>query len=203
MHNTVKKFILVLLLTQPVMASLLSDSALRLIKTGNEISSPSVVMSGQKLLLKGMFERNDWDAAYESSKQARSGNRLMGYPPQVHMANKILATLLKKGYDPAIYDTALYLLDGESGFVRDELTALNLFEESVRTRTNPKSAFVAAIIRNESLVLLTKDKRRIDELIAFAILNRVKGAVQYQAQYINNRGGRLQVKNWRKWLASQ
>lgn len=185
------------------MASPLSDGALRLIKTGNEIGSANVVMSGQKLLLKGMFQLNDWDAAYESSKQTRAGNRLMGYPPQVSMANKILATLLKKSYDPAIYDTALYLLDGESGFVQDELTALNLFEESVRTHTNPQSAFVAAIIRNESLVLLAKDKQRIDELITFAILNRVKGAAQYQTQYINNRRGRLQVKNWRKWLTNQ
>lgn len=202
MRNMIKIFGLILL-AQSAMASPLSETALRLIKTGNEISSPSVVMSGQKLLLKGMFQLNDWDAAYESSKQIRAGNRLMGYPPQVSMANKVLAKLLKKGYDPVIYDTALYLLDGESGFVQDELTALNLFEISVRTHANPQSAFVAAIIRNESLVLLAKDRPRIDELITFAILNNVKGAIQYQTQYINNRRGRLQVKNWREWLTKQ
>ncbi|AYQ55825.1 hypothetical protein MS2017_0063 [Bathymodiolus thermophilus thioautotrophic gill symbiont] len=188
---------------QPVVASSLSEGALRLIQTGNEINSPSVIMSGQRLLLKGMFKFNDLDAAYESSKQVRSGNRLMGYSPQIPMANKILATLLKKGYDPAIYDSALYLLDGDNGFVQDALMALNLFEESVRMYANPQSAFIAAVIRNESLVSVLKDKWRIDELITFAVLNRVKGAVQYQAQYINNRQNHLQVKNWRNWLANQ
>lgn len=202
MRNTIKNLGLTLL-TQSVIASPLSDSALMLIKTGNEIDSPSVVMRGQKLLLKGMFKFNDLDAAYESSKQARIGNHLMDYPPQVPMANKILTTLLEKGYDPAIYDTALYLLDGESGFVQDELMALNLFEESVRMHANPRSAFIAAIIRNESLVSIFKDKQRIDELITFAILNHVKGTIQYQTEYINNRRGRLQVKNWRNWLDSQ
>jgi hypothetical protein len=39
---------------------------------------------------------------------------------------------------------------------------------------NPQSAFVAAVIRNESLAPITKDKQRIDELITFAILNKVK-----------------------------
>jgi hypothetical protein len=32
---------------------------------------------------------------------------------------------LNQGYEPAIYDSALYLLDGDSGFVKDELMALN------------------------------------------------------------------------------
>ena len=34
-------------------------------------------------------------------------------------------------------------------------------------------------------------------------LNRVKGAAQYQTQYIDNRSGHLQVKNWRNWIVSQ
>ena len=85
----------------------------------------------------------------------------MGYSPQATTANKLLEKLIVKGYDPAIYDAALYLLDGESGFVKDELMALNLLEESVKTRANPQSAFVAAVIRNESLVAGFKDKQRI------------------------------------------
>ncbi|SFV88943.1 hypothetical protein MNB_SUP05-SYMBIONT-7-590 [hydrothermal vent metagenome] len=202
MHNIIKTFGLILL-TQSVMASSLSDAALRLIKTGNEIDSPSVVLSGQKLLLRGMFQLNDLDAVYESSKQTRAGNSVMGYAPQVVMANQLLMKLLAKGYDPAIYDVALYLLDGESGFVKDELMALNLFETSVRTHANPQSAFVAAVIKNESLVPGFKDEVRIDELITFAILNRVAGAEQYQTRYIINRRGRLQVNNWREWLAER
>ncbi|CAC9611433.1 hypothetical protein [uncultured Gammaproteobacteria bacterium] len=194
---------ILLLLIQPTIASPLSEGALKLIQTGNEINSPSVVMSGQRLLLKGMFKFNDLDAAYESSKQVRAGNRLMGYSPQITAANKILATLLKQGYDPAIYDSALYLLDGNNGFVQDKLMALNLLEESVRMHANPQSAFVAAVIRNESLVPVLKDKRHIDELITFATLNRVKGAAQYQRQYIDNRNGHLQVKNWRNWIVNQ
>jgi hypothetical protein len=35
-------------------------------------------------------EFNDLDAAYESSKQVRAGNRLMGYSPQITAANKNL-----------------------------------------------------------------------------------------------------------------
>ncbi len=202
MHNIIKIFGLILL-SQLAMASPLSDTALRLIKTGNEIRSPSVVLSGQRLLLRGMFQFNDLDAVYESSKQTRAGNSLMGYSPQATTANKLLEKLIVKGYDPAIYDAALYLLDGESGFVKDELMALNLLEESVKTRANPQSAFVAAVIRNESLVAGFKDKQRIDELITFAVLNRVAGAQQYQTHYIINRGRSLQVKNWRDWLESQ
>ncbi|BAS67060.1 conserved hypothetical protein [endosymbiont of Bathymodiolus septemdierum str. Myojin knoll] len=188
---------------QSVMASPLSEQALRLIKTGNEIASKSVVLSGQQLLLKGMFKFNDLDAAYESSRQTRMGNPLMGYSPQPVMANKILEKLLKKGYDPAIYDVALYLLDGESGFIKDELMALNLLEQSVKAHANPQSAFVAAVIRNEALVSVLKDNRQIDELITFAILNQVPGAKRYQAQYINNRKGSLRVENWRQWFANQ
>jgi hypothetical protein len=62
---------------------------------------------------------------------------------------------------------------------------------------NLQSAFVAAVIRDESLVPVLKDKRHIDELITFATLNRVKGAAQYQTQYIDTRSGHLQVQNWR------
>ncbi|WXU00548.1 MAG: hypothetical protein Ctma_1273 [Catillopecten margaritatus gill symbiont] len=202
MHNLIKIFGL-LFLTQSAMASPLSERALRLIQTGNEINSQGVVLSGQQLLLRGMFQLNDLDAAYESSKQTRVGNQLMGYLPQPAMANKILAKLLGKGYDPAIYDTALYLLDGESGFAQDTLMALNLFEESVKMYANPQSAFVAAVMRNESLVPGFGSKQRIDELITFAILNRVVGAQRYKDQYIDNRRGHLQVKNWRKWLDAQ
>ncbi|RUA04863.1 MAG: hypothetical protein DSY43_05685 [Gammaproteobacteria bacterium] len=188
---------------QSVMASPLSEQALRLIKTGNEIASKSVVLSGQQLLLKGMFKFNDLDAAYESSRQTRMGNPLMGYSPQPVMANKILEKLLKKGYDSAIYDVALYLLDGESGFIKDELMALNLLEQSVKAHANPQSAFVAAVIRNEALVSVLKNNRQIDELITFAILNQVPGAKRYQAQYINNRKSSLRVENWRQWFANQ
>jgi len=201
MHNLIKIFGLILF-TQSVMASPLSERALRLIKIGNEINSQSVVLSGQQLLLKGMFQFNDYDAAYASSKQARAGNALMGYQSQLMLANQILNSLLKKSYDPAIYDSALYLLDGESGFAKDALMALSFFEESVKKNANPKSAFIAAVIRNEDLVPGFHDKRRIDELITFAILNRVAGAQRYKAQYIDN-SGYLEVENWQKWLNSQ
>jgi hypothetical protein len=40
-----------------------------------------------------MLELNDFDAAYEASRQARLGNQIMGYPPQVQIANKILEFL--------------------------------------------------------------------------------------------------------------
>ncbi len=174
-----------LLITQFVAASPLSDAALRMIKIGNEVSSPTVVKNAQDLLIKGMFELNDFDAAYEASRQVRSGNRIMGYPPQVQIANKILRKLLNQGYDPAIYDSALYLLNGDNGFAKDKIMALNLFEKSMQMYSNPQSAFAAAIIRNESFIPTIKDKRRINELITFAILNNVKGAIQYQEQYIN------------------
>ncbi len=202
MQKVINFFILTLLMQQ-VCASPLSDSAVRLIKTGNEIASPSVVMSGQKLLLKAMFQGGDLDAAYAASKQVRAGNHVMGYAPQPQAANKILANLLKKGYDPATFDVALYLLDGSSGFPQDSLTALNLFEESLKTYANAESAFIAAVIRNEELVLLVKDNRLIDELITFAILNKVKGAKRYQFQRINKNSAPLQVKNWRKWLKNR
>jgi hypothetical protein len=38
------------------------------------------------------------------------------------------------------------------------------------------------------------------ELITFAILNKVKGAAEYQAQYINNKTQKLKVKSWRAWI---
>ncbi|CAB5503897.1 hypothetical protein AZO1586I_2630 [Bathymodiolus thermophilus thioautotrophic gill symbiont] len=198
-----KLLITALFITQFATASPLSDSALRMIKIGNEVGSPAVVKNGQDLLIKGMFELNDFDAAYEASKQTRSGNQIMGYPPQVQIANKILSKLLNQGYEPAIYDSALYLLDGDSGFVKDALMALNLLEKSTQIYSNPQSAFVAAVIRNESLAPIIKDKQRIDELITFAILNNVKGAAEYQAQYIDNKAQKLKVKNWRAWIDRQ
>jgi hypothetical protein len=81
--------------------------------------------------------------------------------------------------------------------------ALNLLEKSTQMYANPQSAFVAAVIRNESLAPITKDKQRIDELITFAILNKVKGAAEYQAQYINNKTQKLKVKSWRAWIGKQ
>lgn len=201
MHNYVKKF-LSLLITQLSIASPLSDSALKLVKIGNEIKSPNVVAHGHFLLSKGMLDFNDLDAAYEVSKQVRIGNRLIHYPPQIQTANKILSKLMNYGYDLAIYDSALNLLDGTNGFVKDELMALNLFERSVELHANPQSSFIAAVIRNEFLELNYKNKQHIDDLITFSILNNVKGARQYQDKYINKRNN-LQLKNWHDWLASQ
>ena len=91
-----KLLITTLFITQLATASSLSDSALRMIKIGNEVGYPAVVKNGQDLLIKGMLELNDFDAAYEASKQVRSGNQIMGYPPQVQIANKILSKLLNK-----------------------------------------------------------------------------------------------------------
>ncbi len=171
-----------------------------MIKIGNETASPALIKKGQDLLIKGMLEFNDFDAAYEASKQARLGNKIMGYPPHKKIANKILEKLLEQSYDSAIYDSALYLLDGESGFAKDELMALSLLEESTQMYSNAQSAFVAAVIRNESLAPIIKDKTRIDELITFAILNKVKGASEYKEQYIDNQNTQgLKVKNWREW----
>jgi hypothetical protein len=196
--------IAILFIIQPVGASLLSDNALRMIQIGNEVGSSAVVKSGQDLLLKGMLKWNDLDAAYEASKQARSGNAFMGYPPQVNIANTILKKLFEQGYDAAIYDSALYLLDGDSGFVKDRLLALNLLEQSTRTHANAQSAFAAAVIRNESLTLVMKDKQRIDELIAYAVLNNVRGAEYYRTHYIDNKyQQKLKVKNWRNWFIQQ
>jgi hypothetical protein len=50
--------ITVLLITQFATASPLSDSALRMIKIGNEVGSPAVIKNGQDLLIKGMLELN-------------------------------------------------------------------------------------------------------------------------------------------------
>lgn len=199
----VKNFLFVaLLITQTALASALSDAALRMVKIGNETASPVLIRKGHELLIKGMFEFNDLDAAYEASKQARLGNSTIGYPPQVQIANKILKKLLWQSYDPAIYESALYLLDGNSGFVKDELMALSLLEHSTQKHSNAQSAFVASVIRNESLTPIIKDKKRIDELITFAILNKVKGAVEYKTQYIDRqKKSRLKVKSWRDWLA--
>jgi len=199
----VKNFLfVVLLITQTALASPLSDAALSMVKIGNDTASPTLIKKGHDLLIKGMFEFNDFDAAYEASKQARLGNPIMGYPPQVQIANKILEKLFRQSYDPAIYESALYLLDGGSGFVQDELMALSLLEHLTQTYFNAQSAFVASVIRNESLAPIIKDKERIDELITFAILNKVKGAVEYKAQYIDNqKKQRLRLKSWRDWLS--
>jgi hypothetical protein len=193
-----------LFITQFVAASPLSDGALRLIQVGNEIGSRDVVMRGQSLLLKGAFDLNDFDAIYETSKQVRQGNTFMGYQPHVRVANEMLIKLVSRSYDPALYDYALYLLDGDEGIVKNDFLALNLFEESFEAHGNPNSAFIAAVIRNESLVPGTKDKQRIGELITFAALNKVKGASEYQAQYVDSGYWKsLNVKSWRDWLANQ
>ena len=146
-------------------ASPLSDGAMRLIQIGNEISSRDVVLRGQSLLLKGAFDLNDYDAMYEASKQVRFGSELMGYKPQEREANEILIKLVRRSYDTALYEYAFYLLDVSHGFIKNEFLALNLFEESFEVHGNAKSAMMAAIIRNESLVPGTKKPHRIDELI--------------------------------------
>lgn len=196
--------IFILLLSFYVGASPLSDGALRLIQIGNEIGSKDVVLRGQSLLLKGAFDLNDFDAMYEASKQLRQGNALMGYTPQEREANKILIKLVRRSYDAALYEYALYLLDGEHGFIKNEFLALNLFEESFKVHGNAKSAMMAAIIRNESLVPGTKKLQRIDELITFAILNKVAGAQAYQATYIEKDYlSDLTPKSWRHWIEAQ
>ncbi|MEO1940660.1 MAG: hypothetical protein ABGX60_02165 [Candidatus Thioglobus sp.] len=177
---------------------------MRLIKIGNEISSRDVVLRGQSLLLKGAFDLNDFDAMYEASKQVRQGSELMGYQPQEREANEILIKLVRRSFDPALYEYALYLLDGSHGFVKNEFLALNLFEESFIIHGNAKSAMMAAIIRNESLVLGTKKPYRIDELITFSILNKVPGALAYQTQYINKDYLHdLEPENWSQWISEQ
>ncbi|MFP6775355.1 MAG: hypothetical protein VCA13_01135, partial [PS1 clade bacterium] len=108
------------------------------------------------------------------------------------------------GYDKAMHDYAMLLLDGGGGTLKDELMALNLFERSFQVNGNSKSAFIAAIIRNESLVPGTYDAASIEEMLSFAILNNVKGAKSYRDQYV--RGGQwksLSPDSWKNWLDSQ
>ncbi len=200
-----KKLLIIITALSPMVdASPLSDSAMRLINIGHEIGSRNVVLSGQSLLLKGAFAFNDFDAMFEISKQVRQGSTLMGYQPQEQAANKILIQLIRRSYDPALYQYALYLLDGSHGLTKDELLALNLFEESFTLHGNAKSAMMAAIIRNESLALGTKKPNRIDALITFAILNNVPGAQAYQAQYIHKDYlNDLKPDNWHQWISEQ
>ncbi len=200
-----KKLLIFSTLFSPfVGASPLSDGALRLIQIGNEISSRDVVLRGQSLLLKGAFDLNDYDAMYEASKQVRFGNELMGYKPQEREANEILIKLVRRSYDTALHEYAFYLLDGSNGFIKNEFLALNLFEESFEVHGNATSAMMAAIIRNESLVPGTKKPRRIDELITFAILNKVPGAQSYQTQYIDKDYlTDLKPSNWQDWIKNQ
>ncbi len=196
--------IIALFISQFAHASALSDGAMRLIQVGNEISSPDVVLRGQSLLLKGAFDLDDVDAVYELSKQIRTGNDLMGHPPLEREANQTLIKLVKQSYDPALYDYGLYLLDGEGGFIKNEFLALNLFEESFKVHANANSAFIAAVIRNESLVPGTKNPQRIDELLTFAILNKVKGAQKYQDEHVKSGYWRSTTPgSWSKWLADQ
>ncbi len=200
-----KVFLISTLLTaQLSVASPLSDGALRLIQIGSEIGSRDIVMRGQSLLLKGALDLNDLDALYESSKQVRQGSALMGYPPHERGANEILIKLVRQSYDPALYDYGLYLLDGNNGFVKNEFLALNLFEESFEAHGNAQSAFIAAVIRNESLVPGTKKTQRIGELLAFAILKNIKGAKRYQDQRVNSGHWKiLRPDSWKHWLSNQ
>jgi hypothetical protein len=200
-----KKLLIFSTLLSPIVgASPLSDGAMRLIQIGKEINSRDIILRGQSLLLKGAFDLNDLDAMYESSKQVRSGNILMGYKPREREANEILIKLVRKSYDTALYEYALYLLDGSDGFIKNEFLALELFEESFKVHGNPKSAMMAAIIRNESLVQGTKKSHRIDELITFAILNNISGAKTYQDIYINKGYlNDLTPNSWRAWIKSQ
>ncbi len=199
-----KTFLFIILLTPIANASPLSEGALRLIQIGNEIGSRDVVLRGQSLLLKGAFDLNDLDAMYEASKQVRQGNELMGYFAKELEANEILIKLVRRSYDAALYDYALYLLDGSDGFIKNEFLALNLFEESFKVHGNAKSAMMAAIIRNESLVPGTKKAQRIDELITFAIFNKIPGAEKYQDQYIKKDYlNDLMPENWQNWINAQ
>lgn len=200
-----KKLLIFSTLFSPfVGASPLSDGAMRLIQIGHEINSRDVVLRGQSLLLKGAFDLNDYDAMYESSKQVRFGSELMGYQPQEREANEILIKLVRRSYDTALHEYAFYLLDGSHGFIKNEFLALNLFEESFETHGNARSAMMAAIIRNESLVPGTKKPYRIDELITFAILNKVPGAQAYQTQYIDKDYlTDLKPENWQDWIKDQ
>lgn len=204
-NNMLKKYLITaILIVNSAHASQLTDSALRLIQIGTEIGSPDVVLRGNSLLLKGAFDLNDLDALYETSIQARSGNELMGYAPQNSMANELLMRLVILGYDKAMYEYGLYLLDGDGGLLKDELMALNLFERSFQVNGNPNSAFIAAVIRNESLVPGTNDMASVEEMLSFAILSNVKGAANYREQHV--RGGRwrsLLPSGWRRWLADQ
>ena len=196
--------LLIILLSLDIGASPLSDGALRLIQIGNEIGSRDVVLRGQSLLLKGAFDLNDFDAMYEASKQLRQGSELMGYTPQEREANKILIKLVRRSYDTALYEYAMFLLDGDNGFIKNEFLALNLLEESFKVHGNPNSAMMAAIIRNESLVPGTKKTHHIDELITFAILNKVAGAKAYQAKYIEKDYlSDLAPESWRDWIKAQ
>jgi TPR repeat protein len=120
------------------------------------------------------------------------------------MANELLMRLVILGYDKAMYEYGLYLLDGDGGLLKDELMALNLFERSFQVNGNPNSAFIAAVIRNESLVPGTNDMASVEEMLSFAILSNVKGAANYREQHV--RGGRwrsLLPSGWRRWLADQ
>ena len=181
-----KKITIILcVIMQVSIASPLTDGALKLIQIGNEISSRDVIMRGQSLLLKGAFDLGDLDAMYEVSKQVRSGSEVMGYIPQQRQANEVLIQLVQKGYDPALYDYGLYLLDGSNGVIKNEFLALNILEESFNVNANANSAFLAAIIRNESLVPGTKDINKINQMLTFAILNKVSGAKYYQDKYVN------------------
>jgi hypothetical protein len=187
-----------------VYASELSQGALRLIQVGNEIGSRDVVLRGQSLLLKGAFDLDDFDAMYAAAHQVRRGNVLMGYAPNEPEANQILIKLVRRSYDLALYEYGLYLLDGSNGFIKNELLALNLFEESFKTHGNAKSAFLAAIIRNESLALGTKNMHHINELMTFAMLNKIAGAKAYQENYIDKNYLRdLRPESWQNWMANQ
>lgn len=179
-----KLTVILLIFAQTSLASQLSDGALKLIQIGNEIASRDVILRGQSLLLKGAFDLGDLDAMYEASKQVRTGNKVMGYAPQQRQANEVLIKLVQRSYDPALYDYALYLLDGSNGIIKNEFLALEIFEESFNAHGNPHSGFAAALIRNESLVPGTKDANKINEMMAYAILNKVDGAQAYQDRYI-------------------
>ncbi|BAF61162.1 hypothetical protein [Candidatus Vesicomyidisocius calyptogenae] len=200
----IKILIICVLIQHSAIASTLSKNALRLIKIGHEIGSRDVTLRGQYFLLKSAFDLGDFDAMYEVSKQIRYGSKLMGYVPLERAANEILIKLVRKSYDPALYEYALNLLDGSDGFIKNEFLALHLFEESFKVHGNAKSALMAAIICNESLVPGTKELNYINELITFAILNNVAGAQAYQNQYIRlDYLSDLNPPSWRIWVDTQ
>ncbi len=184
-------------------ASPLADKGLRLINIGAEVNSRDIILEGQALLVKAALKWRDADALYEIAKQVRSGNILLGYAPMPRSANQILWQLAQRNYDPALYEYGLYLLDGTGGAQKNELLALTLFERSFEQNGNPNSAFIAAVMRHESLAPGTKTMDRIEALLQFAIVHRVKGAARYQKNMSSGYWQLARVKSWREWLKNQ
>ena len=186
-----------------VFSSPLSDGAERLIFVGEEISSPDVVERGVALLKNGAYLNSDYDSLFSYSKFVRTGSMALKIQPDDEKANLILLRLVNLNYDPAIFDYAFYLLDGESGFFKNELLSLTLFETSYEIHQNPKSAFMAAVIRNESIAPGTKNRNRIIELLTFASFKGFSPAQDYERNFLNKGYWQsIHPENWREWFAN-